>query len=142
MRWLWIVLMALWVGCAGQPAPSPTASSSPSAGPFVRLVVEGKTHHLEAVEANYSVPAVGGMPSDWSLRAGELTLSGHGDERGGLSTLEGKTLSILKSQWRGQDLGPGELEVGEVEGTVVSGIFRTKLASGSFKTPMVFVAYP
>ncbi len=142
MRWLWIVLAALWVGCAQQPAPSPTASSSPAAGPFVRLVVEGKTHHLESVEANYAVPAVGGMPCDWSLRAGELTLSGHGDERGGLKSLEGKTLSILKSQWRGQDLGPGELEVGEVDETVVSGIFRTKLASGSFEAPVVFVAYP
>jgi hypothetical protein len=108
----------------------------------VRLVVEGKTHHLESVEANYAVPAVGGMPCDWSLRAGELTLSGHGDERGGLKSLEGKTLSILKSQWRGQDLGPGELEVGEVDETVVSGIFRTKLASGSFEAPVVFVAYP
>lgn len=141
MRWLWIVLLTLWVGCAEQPAPSPTASSSP-AGPFVQLQLEGKTHRLESVEARYEVPAVAGPPCAWSLRAGELALSGHGDERGGLASLEGKTLSILKSQWRDQDLGPGELEVGDVEDTVVSGIFRTKLASGSFKTPVVFVAYP
>lgn len=134
MRWLWLGLVVLWVGCA-QPSTEPS-------GPFVKLVLDGQTHNLVPTDARFSVPPVAG-PSDWSLRAGELSLSGQSFERGGLSELKGKQLDISKCLWGQQDLGPGTLEIGDVDAQgVVSGIFRTRLAHGSFQASMVFTAYP